>query len=98
MNLDGSLPANELDKPEMVAIRSFEFEMPPTRRPGHDNQFLKERNDVPPINVVAFNGRFEKSRKNARLGKKPHAKTSANQMPHPDVGDRECQGGDFAKK
>jgi len=81
MNLHVPLPANELDKPNMVAIRSFEFEMPPPRRRGHDNQFLKERNDVPPINVVAFSGRSKKSRKNARFRKKPHAQRSANPMP-----------------
>ena len=98
MNLDDSLPANELDKSEMAAIRSFEFEMPPTRRRSHGTQFIKERNDVPPINVVAFNGGFDKPRKNARLGKKPHAIRSANRMPIPDKGDRQCRGGDFGNK
>ena len=84
MNLDDSRRANELDKPEMVAIRSFEFEMPPTRRRSHDNQFIEERDDLPPVNIVVFSGGFKKSRKNARFRKEPHAKRSANQMPTPN--------------
>ena len=81
MNLDDSLRANELDKPEMAAVRTFEFEMSPARRRGHDNQFVEERDDVPAVNDVLFSGGLKKSRENARFRKEPHAQGSANAMP-----------------
>jgi len=98
MNLDDSLPANELDKSEMVAIRTFEFEMSPTRRRGHDKQFVEERDDIAAVNDVLFSGGFKKSRKNACFRKEPHAQRSVNPMPTRDQGDREHRDGDFDKK
>jgi hypothetical protein len=74
MNLDEPLGANELDKPASRAIRFVEAVMPPAGWWSHGNQFPEESHHVRPVNVVAFGGGPQKSRKNARFQRRLHVR------------------------